>query len=51
MNGSQIKSILLTQTGKGNVTVNASELKPGMYLYTLVADGKEVDTKRMILTN
>jgi len=22
----------------------------GMYVYTLLADGKEVDTKRMILT-
>jgi len=25
-------------------------MEPGMYLYTLIADGKEVDTKKMILT-
>ena len=31
-------------------TINGSELQPGLYIYTLVADGKEVDTKRMILT-
>ena len=26
------------------------ELTAGMYLYALIVDGKEVDTKRMILT-
>lgn len=50
MNGLQIKSISIQTKGKGSVTLNGSELQPGMYLYTLVADGKEVDTKRMILT-
>jgi len=28
----------------------SSTLQAGMYLYSLVADGQEVDTKRMILT-
>ena len=51
MNGNQIKSIPVKQKGKGSVTINGSELQPGMYIYTLVADGTEVDTKRMILTN
>ena len=51
MNGNQIKSISITQKGNGSVTINGSELQPGMYIYALVADGKEVDTKRMILTN
>jgi hypothetical protein len=50
MNGLQIKSIQITQMGKGSVTINGSELSPGMYLYTLIADGKEVATKHMILT-
>jgi hypothetical protein len=30
--------------------IYASELAAGMYLYALIADGQEVDTKRMILT-
>jgi hypothetical protein len=51
MNGLQIKSIQITQMGNGSVTINGSELRPGLYLYTLIADGKEVDTKRMILTD
>lgn len=51
MNGVQIKSIPITQMGKGSITIHGSELRPGMYLYTLIANGKEVDTKRMILTD
>jgi hypothetical protein len=51
MNGIQLKNISISQKGKGNITINGSELRAGMFLYTLIADGKEVDTKRMILTN
>jgi hypothetical protein len=36
--------------GTGNITVQGSEFKAGMYLYALIADGKVIDTKRMILT-
>lgn len=50
MNGVQIESKPITSKGKGKITINASELKPGIYLYTLIIDGKEIDTKRMILT-
>jgi hypothetical protein len=40
-----------TLNGSGSLTVKGSELNPGMYLYSLVVDGKEINTKRMILTN
>jgi hypothetical protein len=50
MSGAPVKTIPIFQKGKGSVTINGSELNPGMYLYTLITDGKEVDTKRMILT-
>ena len=50
MNGLQIKHIQISQKGIGSIFINGSELRPGMYLYTLIADGVEVDTKRMILT-
>jgi hypothetical protein len=36
--------------GDNDLTIRGSELQAGMYLYSLIADGKEVDTKRMILT-
>ena len=50
MQGKQIKIIPLTQRGEGVVQILGSELSAGMYVYTLVADGKIVDTKRMILS-
>ncbi len=51
MNGTQLKSIPLHLRGYNNITVNGGEFKAGMYMYSLIADGKIIDTKRMILTN
>jgi hypothetical protein len=50
MNGKQIEQIALTERGESSVTVNGGELSAGMYLYSLIADGQVIDTKRMILT-
>lgn len=50
MNGAQLKSYNISARGKGNITIQGSELTAGMYLYALIADGKVIDTKRMILT-
>lgn len=33
-----------------SVTINGYELSAGMYIYSLVVNGKEIDTKRMILS-
>ena len=41
---------LNTQTGKNNITIQAGELKPGMYYYSLVVNGELKDTKRMIIS-
>jgi len=49
MQGALVKQIQL-QRQQQNVTINGSELTAGMYLYSLIVDGKEIDTKRMILT-
>ena len=51
MNGIQLKSFSIFAFGNGSLTINGNDLKPGMYFYSLIADGKEIDTKRMILTN
>ena len=48
MQGALIKS--LPAGAVGSLTIEASELAPGMYIYSLIADGKEVDSKRMIVT-
>ena len=50
MNGKQIEQIVLTERGDASITVNGGQLSAGMYLYSLIADGKIIDTKRMILT-
>jgi hypothetical protein len=50
MQGVQIKVLPISDRTNGNIVINGNELNPGMYLYSLIADGKEVDTKRMILT-
>jgi hypothetical protein len=50
MNGTQLQQHNVNGKGKQMVTISGSSLEPGMYLYALVVDGKEVDTKSMILT-
>ncbi len=49
MQGKFLKSYRNLSAGKGTITINASELKAGMYLYSLLIDGQEIDTKKMIL--
>jgi hypothetical protein len=49
MQGTMLKKMDVSTNSK-LITIQGSEFVAGMYLYSLVADGKEVDTKRMILT-
>jgi hypothetical protein len=50
LQGSQIRSYDIQDRGKSSLTIYGSEFMPGMYLYTLVVDGQEIGTKRMVLT-
>lgn len=50
LNGMLMQTHPITARGAGSVTVSGSSLSAGMYVYTLVADGQIVDSKRMILT-
>ena len=49
LSGKQIKNVQVNERGETNITVYASELGAGMYIYTLVIDGKVVVTRRMIV--
>lgn len=49
MSGKMLKRITISGRGTSRVPVTAEGLTEGMYLYTLVADGKVAGTKRMIL--
>ncbi|MBQ9641027.1 MAG: T9SS type A sorting domain-containing protein [Bacteroidaceae bacterium] len=50
MSGKQLKRIDVTERGTFRIPVTADGLTEGMFLYSLVADGKMVGTKKMILT-
>jgi trimeric autotransporter adhesin len=49
LEGKQLKDLRVEDRGTTALKVSATDLKPGMYLYTLIADGKVVDTKRLII--
>lgn len=46
--GKLIQSVELIQKGKGTLNVFASDLSSGVYTYTLVVDGKIIETKKMV---
>jgi len=48
--GQQLKSIPLNNKGYGSVTINGGEFDAGVYIYALIIDEQEIDTKKMILT-
>ena len=49
LNGKQVKLVSLSTKGESNITLKANQLQAGMYIYTLVADGNIVDSKRMVI--
>jgi hypothetical protein len=51
LQGTQIKSYIVSEKGRAKIIIKGSELNPGIYLYTLIVDGEIIDTKQMVLTN
>lgn len=49
MAGTLLETYPLSVTSNGELTIEGRQFKPGMYLYSLIIDGEEVDTKKMIL--
>ncbi len=50
LQGNQIKQFNIAQRGNGFQEISGREFAAGIYLYALIVDGKEMDVKRMILT-
>ena len=46
-----LKMVDINDKGAGQLNVYAADLSSGNYTYTLVADGKVIDTKKMVKTN
>ncbi|MCR5064844.1 MAG: T9SS type A sorting domain-containing protein, partial [Bacteroidales bacterium] len=49
LQGKEVQQVDITGRGKQTVQLNAAELTDGMYLYSLIADGQVVETRRMIV--
>jgi len=49
MSGKMLKKLPVS-SGMVSVTINGYELGEGMFLYSLLVNGLEIDTKRMILS-
>ncbi len=47
--GALLKSVKINGTGKTSTSLKENELAAGTYTYTLVVDGKMIDSKKMIL--
>ena len=48
--GLQLKSVPVQERGEVSIKISANELNSGIYIYSLVIDGKVIDSQRMILT-
>ncbi len=49
-NGRLLKEVKLSTDANGKVVLNAGELSSGTYSYSLVVDGRTLETRQMILT-
>ena len=49
LTGVQLKTFTIESRGYFNLPISADSFKPGQYLYSLIIDGKEIDTKKMVI--
>lgn len=49
LSGKQIASFPITEKGSSAITLTSEKLAAGIYIYSIVADNKIVDSKRMIV--
>lgn len=51
LNGTQLRSIEVSQRGTGIISISGGEFDAGMYTYALIADGSIISTRQMVLTD
>lgn len=51
LTGKEIKKIPLSHQTDSSIVINSENLEPGIYIYTIVADGVLLDSKRMIVAS
>lgn len=50
LSGKQIKLFPIDQRGTSSITVTSEQLANGMYIYSIIADGQLLGSKRMVLS-
>jgi hypothetical protein len=51
LSGKQVASFPIQDKGEASIKITSEKLTAGMYIYSIIADGKVIDTKRMIVTS
>ncbi len=49
LSGNMVKSFSLSGYGHGQILISGGTMKAGTYIYTLISDGHQVESKRMVL--
>ena len=49
LTGKQVAFFPVTEKGASSITITSEKLAAGIYIYSIVADGKIVDSKRMVV--
>lgn len=50
LSGKQVASFPLTEKGTSSITITSEKLAAGIYIYSIMADGKIADSKRMVVS-
>jgi hypothetical protein len=48
-NGQLVKRLPLEQSGKGELTLRTESLNAGQYIYSLIVDGRKIETRTMVI--
>jgi trimeric autotransporter adhesin len=51
LSGKQVKTFSLTEKGAASIVMTSDKLAAGIYIYSIIADGKVMDSKRMIVAD
>lgn len=51
LHGVQVKKVNIAEKGKSKVRINTSDMKAGIYMYSLIVDNKLISSKRMIVSD
>lgn len=51
LQGIQMKKVNVTEKGKSEVQINTSDMKAGIYMYSLIVDNKLINTRRMVVSD